>query len=500
VEQALDKEKGQLDEEWQELAKEWSQVENEKEGLATTESDMQRKEQKLMRLRDKLKTWRSRVMRKEKWCLRQETMCRTVNSQLRRFMRCMDQQNVLMRSLEYAIEQLFLKMPEGEDCEQWFEDERDAIMVNRYKLDELKKALYGAAGDQKILYDLNWSQDVSGKLQGHAASQAGGHRSSSLDSCNSNLSYLHFRYDNSYDAGECKAFGDLRDAIAAPEGAMLKAATRNNPKVHSYVTEQGNLPRYSRRSRCSYARSPRGAAARSSVRVSLRPSLRPSMQIRHSKRASQALARNSVAHRSTLWPRSMLSQVDDVDENLAEEAGSQLRHKGKESYLSDMSGAGGLQLNMDVLNPYNALSPIHDLDEGSEEAVPLRRTRQSDQIMKEISFKTLTRPTKNVYELSLVNESGSTDSQGSGHEAEEDADGDANVDFEYIRTVAEAVIEARRSVRDSVRANKPSSEYLGGQPPARHQETQASGLPMPNLDLSAYAEYEREERSKSNSR
>ena len=63
-------------------------------------------------------------------------------------MRSMDQQNVLIRSLEYAVEQLFLKIqPDGEDGEQWFEEERDAIMVNRYNLDELRNAVNGILRD-----------------------------------------------------------------------------------------------------------------------------------------------------------------------------------------------------------------------------------------------------------------------------------------------------------------------------------------------------------------
>lgn len=67
---------------------------------------------------------------------------------------------------------------------------------------------------------------------------------------------------------------------------------------------------------------------------------------------------------------------------------------------------------MNGLNPYKLLSPIQDQNEGSgeEDTSPIRRTQRSDKIMKEISFKTLTRVTDKFYNLNLINDSGSTES------------------------------------------------------------------------------------------
>lgn len=115
--------------------------------------------------------------------------------------------------------------------------------------------------------------------------------------------------------------------------------------------------------------------------------------------------------------------------------------------------------------------------------------------MKEISFKTLTRPTHNFYNLNLINESGSTDSEGGRMGDQYDEEEDEHVDFEYTRTVT----EARRSGPKSATESKPSSEEFAVRPLAQHQGTQASDLPLPKLDLSAYAEYERDARSKSKS-
>ena len=122
---------------------------------------------------------------------------------------------MLIRGLEYAIEQLFSKIQqEGEDDEQWFEEERDAIMVNRYKLDELRKAVNGILRDQRTLHDHNQVQLAKQKLRGRALSQGGRHRGSSFESRDSRLSYLHFRYDNSFDATDCNAFKELKEDVA----------------------------------------------------------------------------------------------------------------------------------------------------------------------------------------------------------------------------------------------------------------------------------------------
>ena len=113
-------------------------------------------------------------------------------------------------------------------------------------------------------------------------------------------------------------------------------------------------------------------------------------------RASQAFVRNSVARRSTIWPHSVKSQVDDVDEKLPipEEADFHLQYATGHEQETEMADSNGLlQLDMSALNPYNVLSPIQDLNECSDDVDPIRKTDRSDQIMKEISFKTLTRPT-----------------------------------------------------------------------------------------------------------
>lgn len=173
--------------------------------------------------------------------------------------------------------------------------------------------------------------------------------------------------------------------------------------------------------------------------------------------ASQALVRNSVARRSTIWPHSVKSQVDEVDESLPEEAGFDLKYdQGQGQGTAD---GNGLLLDMNMLNPYNMISPIQDLEEAAEDVDVIRKTNQSDQIMKEISFKTLTRPTQNFYNLNLVNESGSTESQGEEMDENDEEGEDEHIDFEYTRTVT----EARRS---GLRSGRPSTDDNPVQPPA----------------------------------
>jgi hypothetical protein len=125
-----------------------------------------------------------------------------------------------------------------------------------------------------------------------------------------------------------------------------------------------------------------------------------------------------VARRSTIWPHSVRSQVDEVDENIPEEADFNLLVNEAQSNDQPIEMLGNEHmlltgLDMSGLNPYKLLSPIQDQNEasGDEDANPIRRTQRSDKIMKEISFKTLTRVTDKFYNLNLINDSGSTDSQ-----------------------------------------------------------------------------------------
>lgn len=78
--------------------------------------------------------------------------------------------------------------------------------------------------------------------------------------------------------------------------------------------------------------------------------------------------------------------------------------------------------------------------------------------MKEISFKTLTRVTDKFYDLNLINDSGSTDSQADlhlrrQHYGEEDLpeDEDEHVDLEYTRTVTDVRRTAQKSSSEGKR-------------------------------------------------
>lgn len=158
-----------------------------------------------------------------------------------------------------------------------------------------------------------------------------------------------------------------------------------------------------------------------------------------------------MARRSTIWPHSVRSQVDEVDEDMPEEADFNLLENEAQSNDQPIEMLGNehmllAELDMSGLNPYKLLSPIEDQNEasGDEDASPIRRTQRSDKIMKEISFKTLTRVTDKFYNLNLINDSGSTESQADlqlrKHQyGEEDLpeDEDEHVDFEYTRTVTD---------------------------------------------------------------
>lgn len=73
------------------------------------------------------------------------------------------------------------------------------------------------------------------------------------------------------------------------------------------------------------------------------------------------------------------------------------------------------------------------------------------------------------------------------------------MDFEYTRTVTDVRRTGQKSSSEDRQKTSSSEGELAGPAgsPGHHQGTQASDLPMPDLDLSAYVEYEREAAGKS---
>ena len=83
--------------------------------------------------------------------------------------------------------------------------------------------------------------------------------------------------------------------------ALVEMSKHNDVKRNSFITNANSLmPRFSIKSR---------STVRPSIRSSLRQSVRP--QLRSSRNTNR---------RSTIWPQSVMSQIDDVDEDLNESA------------------------------------------------------------------------------------------------------------------------------------------------------------------------------------
>ena len=224
-------------------------------------------------------------------------------------------------------------MEEGE--EGIFEKERDQIMIQRYNLEELKKGWQGVEMDEKLRQSKSRrprNENIERLNSGRTL------REQSQSSNGSSLSYMDYRKDRSFDIQRIELYPDLCDMDFL--GVLRKEAEKKCARKQTSNVKKSLLPRFSRNSKVESMR-------RSAAHGSFRPS----------QRASAAGGARGTNARSTLWPKSVMSQIDDVDE----------------------------EMNMNA-----KIAPIKGNENDEIEQEEFFFERKSDRLMKEISFNALT--------------------------------------------------------------------------------------------------------------
>ena len=149
---------------------------------------------------------------------------------------------------------------------------------------------------------------------------------------------MNYRKDRSFEIQRIELYPDLCDVNL--HGLLQKEAEKKRARKLTSNVKESLLPRFSRNSKVESMR-------KSAACGSFRPS----------QRASAAGGARGTNARSTLWPKSAMSQIDDVDE----------------------------EMNMNAL-----VAPIKEDEDDEIEQEEFFFERKSDRLMKEISFNALT--------------------------------------------------------------------------------------------------------------